>query len=138
MRVQIQQREEVWRFDRIKDHDTVSVVAWSRTRKHDQQEAECGRSAGRSMDRCGMQSCEALAVPSDDRCPWPLVWPSASRHGFSTLRANTQRQTDSSIRCAVGHAQHVVRMRHEELSILTNAPRGRGARERHLYRGMAI
>jgi len=116
LRVQVLQREGVWPFDRTKDHDTVSI---GRLREGEKKitGSECERSAERSIYRSMRNAaCDAFKVPSEDRCPRS----SASRDGFSTLRANTQHRTNSSIRCNVSHAQHAFPMRHKSKSICTN------------------
>jgi len=101
LRVQVLQREAVWPFDRTKDQDTVSIGRLSEGQKKITG-SECERSAERvTIDRCRMLLA-MLSTPSEDRCPRS----SASRDGFSTLRANTQHRTNSSIRCNVSHAQH--------------------------------
>ena len=109
LRAQVLQREGVWRFDRMKDHDSQHRP--SRQRRS-QALSVRGRPKEVTIDRCGMLIA-MLSTPSEDRCPRS----SASRDGFSTLRANTQHRTNSSIRCNVSHAKHTFPMRHKNKSI---------------------
>jgi len=71
MQVQVQQREEVWRFDRIKDHDTVSVVAWPWTRSTINEMPSVGDSREEVSIDAECRLAKLLAVPSDDRCSRP-------------------------------------------------------------------
>jgi hypothetical protein len=113
LRAQVLQREGVWRFDRIKDHDAVSI-ADSADKDDHRTGSKYRRSAERGTYRLMRNAnCDAFGMPSEDRCPRS----SASRDGFSTLRANTQHRTNSSIRCNVSHAQHTFPMRHKNKSI---------------------